>query len=559
MYTRVLSLILSRLVIVITLLGLGIIVNASYNPNLDLKPLLIFAASVCLLSVGYFVALRLSEHYDVQLYIQVFIDVMLTTWLIYLMRASDFSLAPLYLVIVLGASMVLPRPGVLSIGIGCVLSYSILVALFYFKVLVDDGRFLQSTQQNNLPLYALALLLLTILGGQLAERLRRSDSDLEIATRYLADLRAFNERIVQSINSGLVTTDLTGTVLSFNRAAEEITRYQAARVRGRHFYDVFGDLSAFSLFDQSEMQPTRRLPRFDVDCIAHDGRTVHLGFSASPLISEASTVTGYVFSFQDLTEVIKLEQEIRRRDRLAALGKMAAGIAHEIRNPLAAMRGSIQLLRSEMEITEDQEYLFQIILRESDRLNRIITDFLAYARPSHPHMSRVDLVPVIEETVTLLRNSPEVHPDHQITVQIKTRPLILLADAGQIRQVMWNLSRNSLQAMPHGGTLDIFMESSFGKEIEIKLRDNGLGMSQEQMDRLFEPFNSSRTGGTGLGMAIVYQIITDHQGTISVTSGPQTSEKNRSGTEITIRLPIRETLPSVTGKTGAYEKLDDLD
>ena len=134
MYTRVLSLILSRLVIVIMLLGLGIIVNASYNPNLDLKPLLIFAATVCLLSVGYFVALRLSEHYGVQLYIQVFIDVLLTTWLIYLMRASDFSLAPLYLVIVLGASMVLPRPGVLSVGIGCVVSYSTLVALFYFKV-----------------------------------------------------------------------------------------------------------------------------------------------------------------------------------------------------------------------------------------------------------------------------------------------------------------------------------------------------------------------------------------------------------------------------------------
>ncbi|MBX7219162.1 MAG: PAS domain S-box protein [Blastocatellia bacterium] len=553
MYTRVLSLIISRLVIVLTLLGLGILVSTSFNRNLDPSPLVLFSVVVSLLSFGYYLLLRLSEQYQFQTYLQVGGDVLLTTWLIYLMRASEFSLVPLYLVIVLGASMVLPRSGVILTGLSCLGCFAALLLLA--RVLPPENRGSILSQGNLLPQYALALLLLTVLGGQLAERLRRSDTELETATRFLADLRAFNERIVQSINSGLVTTDLTGTLLSFNRAAEEITGYRAARVRGRHFFDIFGDLSYLPLFKTNSLpQGGGRLPRFDIDCQAQDGRSVHLGFSASPLVSEGGSITGYVFSFQDLTEVIKLEQEIRRRDRLAALGKMAAGIAHEIRNPLAAMRGSIQLLQSEMDLNEDQAYLMQIVVRESDRLDRIISDFLAYARPSPLRLAKVDITACVEETLTLLRNSPEVKNVHEINLINPVRPLLFVADSGQIRQVIWNLSRNAIQAMTEGGKLDIRVALLSTKELEIRLNDTGPGMSEEQLERMFEPFNSSRPSGTGLGMAIVYQIVSDHQGRISVTSSPATALAQTSGTEIIIRLPEKE-LPH-TGITGPLEKIE---
>jgi two-component system sensor histidine kinase PilS (NtrC family) len=236
---------------------------------------------------------------------------------------------------------------------------------------------------------------------------------------------------------------------------------------------------------------------------------------------------------------------------------MAAGIAHEIRNPLAAMKGSIQLLRSEMELNDDQAYLMQIVLRESDRLDRIISDFLAYARPSPVRLAEVNILALVEETVTLLRNSPEVTPAHQIEVHSDQPKLMFVADASQIRQVMWNLSRNGIQAMPNGGQLEIHLRTLPTKELELRWKDTGQGMSADQMERMFEPFNSSRLGGTGLGMAIVYQIVSDHQGTISVTSNSTSNELQATGTEVTIRLPANE-IPrnTSTGEiTGSFESV----
>ena len=271
-------------------------------------------------------------------------------------------------------------------------------------------------------------------------------------------------------------------------------------------------------------------PRFEADCLTADGLRLRLGFSVSPLFAETGDTTGTVITFQDLTRIRALEETSRRQDRLAAIGRMAASIAHEIRNPLAAMRGSIQMLRADMEGESSQTELMEIILRESDRLNRIISDFLSYARPRSIIQSKVDVGELLRQTFTLLRHSAEINESQIIEEQVPATPVLVNADSEQLQQVFWNLARNALQAMPTGGTLRAAVERHGQNRLRIAFSDTGRGMSPEQVEHLFEPF-SSTTGGTGLGLSIVYQIIRDHGGTINVRS------REGQGTTITIELP----------------------
>jgi ATP synthase subunit 6 (eukaryotes),also subunit A (prokaryotes) len=543
LYTRLLNLIVSRLVVVSILLALAVTMARADtlwgNANINPQPLVLLVVAVGFLSVVYFAWLRMSEQYLWQAYVQLLGDVLSVTWLTYQMRDSAFPLAPLYLVIIFVASMILPRLGTIAIGVSCAAAYVSLLLSFKMGLLVGGYAIVEQSErylQNNPLLYVVAILALTVLGGQLAERLRRSDAALEATIRDLAQLRALNERIIESVKSGLVTVDLQGNIITFNRAAEEITGYRAQTVRGKHLREVFGDLDRqFDLgavLDTPSANNPEQFCRFEADCLAANGRSLHLGFAVSPLTSEAGEVTGYVFSFQDLTEILKLEEEIRRQDRLAALGKMAAGIAHEIRNPLAAMRGAIQMLQADLCLDEDQNRLMRIVLRESDRLNRTIEDFLRYARPKPLQLTTVQLDRLINETVSLLQHSPEMRADHHITIKSPPDLPSITADSDQIKQVIWNLARNALQSMPQGGELHIVLKP-LDDQIEIRLMDTGTGFPPETLERPFEPFNSRREGGTGLGLATVYQIVSDHGGQVFI--GNRTDEV--CGAEVRVLLP----------------------
>jgi two-component system sensor histidine kinase PilS (NtrC family) len=226
-----------------------------------------------------------------------------------------------------------------------------------------------------------------------------------------------------------------------------------------------------------------------------------------------------------------MEETSRRQERLSAVGRVAAGIAHEIRNPLAAMRGSIQVLRDDLSDDPARQELMEIVLRESDRLNRIITDFLTYARPQPVALAEIDLREPLRETFALLRHSPEMRAGHVLEESLPEGPVVAAADASAVKQVFWNLARNALVAMPDGGTLSAAMERLPAGRVRIVFTDTGRGMSRAQVERLFEPFSSSTTGGTGLGLSIVYQIIRDHGGTINVRS------REGHGTTITVELP----------------------
>jgi two-component system sensor histidine kinase PilS (NtrC family) len=494
------------------------------------------AGATVLLSALFFLLLRTRLSLPVQGYLQLSFDCLLITWLVYFTGDVESPFLALYLVVIFAASALYDARGVSLLAAFGATMYA-LIGLLTMNGAVGRARGWPAYDPSTLGwtkfLFALnlvAVLAVAVLSSQLARRARRSEFELAAATKDLADYRLFNDRIIESMRSGLVTTDLMGNIITFNRAAEEITGHKAQDVRGENIHSIFGDIEKQIEIGLESIRARSGLPRFDTGCKTADGREIHLGFSVAPLLDEADHARGYVLTFQDLTEVMELEREVRRQERLAALGKMAAGLAHEIRNPLASMRGSVQVLASELDLSREQAQLMEIVLRESDRLNGIVSDFLTYARPPRSERTVIELSSILSETVALLRNSPELGPDHVIVEEYPAEPVHYKGDPNQIRQIFWNLARNAIQAMPRGGEFRVALKAEPDREVAITFEDNGEGMSRDQKDRLFEPFSSS-TGGTGLGMAIVYQLVRDHDGKVTVDSVPG------KGTRISIRLP----------------------
>ncbi len=490
---------------------------------------------VACLTILYALIFRLSKNILFQARFQLAIDVLLVTWLVWDSSAIQSPYIALYILIIAISSLFLgPREPIIT-SVGCAVAFttcSLQITGLFGQL--EPARLVRGSVSETIQwigLFDVAFFVVGLLSARLAERQSRSDVRLLAATQSLANLRALHERIIASIRSGLVTTDLEGRIFTFNAAAEEITGYQEEKIRGQDASILFGELKDHIADTLKAMETGARSPRFEANCFTFEGMRLRLGYSISPLSSEAGQITGMVITFQDLTQVRSLEETSRRQDRLAAIGRMAASIAHEIRNPLAAMRGSIQMLRSELDSDSSQAELMEIILRESDRLNRIITDFLNYARPRSLSQARVDVGDLLHQTFALMRHSPEIAANQNIVEELPSEPLFAEADEGQLKQVFWNLARNALQAMPQGGTLRTTLDRNSDHRLRIAFADTGRGMSPEQVEHLFEPF-SSTTGGTGLGLSIVYQIIRDHGGTINVRS------LVGQGTTITVELPV---------------------
>jgi two-component system sensor histidine kinase PilS (NtrC family) len=494
-----------------------------------IKPLIVVVA---VLTLAYSCARLIWKNYLLQARFQFLGDVLLVTWLVWITGAVRSPYTALYILVISAASWFIGPRGALIASIGSAAAFNTCALLLLNGVAPGSNLPAEESLPTVIQMMGLAdvsFLVVGLLAAKLAERQMHSEQ-LAAATRSLADLRALHERIVESIRSGLITTDLEGQIYIFNAAAEEITGYKAVEVSGKNASMFFGDMRRH-IADSMEAATTGKVnPRFEVDSMTQSGFMLHLGFSIAPLFLESGERSGLVITFQDLTDVRVMEETARRQDRLAAVGRLAASIAHEIRNPLAAMRGSIQMLRSEMKEDSDHAQLMEIILRESDRLNKIVTDYLNYARPRPAAMEKVDVGGLIHETLKLLRNSPEISDGHRLKEDLPHEPLMIKGDAEQLKQVCWNVARNALQSMPNGGEFTITAQKTDARRVHVSFNDSGCGMSPEQVERLFEPFTST-TGGTGLGMSIVYQIIRDHSGTINVRS------REGKGTTISVELP----------------------
>ncbi|MBV8856936.1 MAG: PAS domain S-box protein [Acidobacteria bacterium] len=536
-------LIAGRLLVAGLLFGVSVLWTSGLAPGAKatrrLDGALPFAFVVLGLSAVYALALRFTRiPLRAQAAAQFALDALLVTWLVWVTGNLYSPYTALYILVISAASIFLGARGALVTAVGCACCYTATMLGLTAGWLGGVGRGLTAASLAEVAqatgLNVVAFLVVGLLAARLAVRQTLSEVQMREATHALVSLRALHERIVESIRSGVITTDLERRVYTVNRAAEEMTGYAAADLRGQDVSILFGDLAGRIEESLCAAAEGHASPRYEAECLTPEGFLIKLGYNISPLSSEKGETTGLVITFQDLTDIRAMEETSRRQERLSAVGRVAAGIAHEIRNPLAAMRGSIQVLRSELPADAPERELMDIVLSESDRLNRIITDFLTYARPRKFSLAETDLREPLRETFALLRHSPELLDGHRLEEDLPEEPLPALADAEGVRQVFWNLTRNALKAMPDGGTLRAEMRRTAPGSVRITFTDTGRGMTPAQVERLFEPFSSSTTGGTGLGLSIVYQIIRDHGGTINVRS------REGHGTTITIELPAKQ-------------------
>ena len=538
---RVKWLMASRMVLVTFLLGTLIFFQHEYKiyPFRTIF-LYYFVLFVYFLTGVYWYLLQKINNVSFFAYLQIAGDIFLVTFLVYLTGGIDSGFSPLYHLTIISASIILYRRGVyLAASLASIL-YGGMLDMQYYNVLFFVRSMNFSAMQvlylvfiNILSFYTIALL-----SGYLSERLRKTRQELREKSMDFNDLRALQEHILKSIGSGILTMDLEGHVTSWNPAAELITGYRYAEIRDR-LQDVFGN-SIKGLYAPPENSKEKPF-RFDGQIIKKDGNTAILGMATSLLKDEKDDVRGIILIFQDITKMVHMEEQVRRQERLATVGSLAAGIAHEIRNPLASLSGSIQVLQGELDLKGDNKHLMDIVVRETDRLNAIITDFLEYARPKNTQNDQIVLSSVIDETIILLKNSKEFVDGIRINCNID-RMIAMRGDARRMRQVFWNLLINSCQAMPDGGEMTInanpfFHDDSGSAWCEIVITDAGQGIAPEHLAKIFDPFFTTKIGGTGLGLAIAYRIVEDHGGTIAVEA-----EKGK-GTKFRILIPLTEDSP----------------
>lgn len=536
-YTKIKWLILSRLLLAAFLLSSLAFFQYSYHifqfPSVT--PFY-FAIAIFILTGLYWYLLKVVHNLPFLAYVQIAGDILLISWLVSMTGGIDSGFALLYHVTIISASIILyRRGGYLSASLASIL-YGGLLDMQYYSVLGF------TPSQNYTPIQVLYLLFVNIisfytvalLSSYLSERLRKTRQELREKSIDFDDLQVVQDHILRSVGSGIITMNMTGEITSWNNAAEQITGYRFDEIR-TNWKKAFGD-SIKGLFGHTDDLKARPV-RFEGDIAKRDGSKATLGFTASLLKDEADTVRGIILTFQDITRLLEMEEQIRRQERLATVGSLAAGIAHEIRNPLASLSGSIQMLQGELELKGDHKHLMDIVLRETDRLNTIITEFLDYARPRSSRREQISLASLLEETITLFRNSREFRSDIVISCDIPAT-ITITGDSRRLRQVFWNLLINSAQAMMReGGTITI--SAAYGTDIDadeviIRILDSGIGIDSEHLEHIFNPFFTTKPAGTGLGLAIAYRIIEDHNGTIDVKSEPG------KGTAVIINLPYVE-------------------
>jgi two-component system sensor histidine kinase PilS (NtrC family) len=496
-----------RIIILTLLFGIELAI-ARLTPNP--LPLRFFINVILLwytISIFYLLLLSFWEERRIQALLQVVTDLVLVTLVVYATGGVDSSLNFLYPLVIIVACILLPRVWAYLTGALAFILYVTVLELTYFEVIPSYSTThpgmgaLQAIIFVNLFGY----LAVAYLAGLMAAKLRQVDVKLKHTSGALADLQALHENIIQSISGGLITTGLDGYVTLANTAAQKLFERPEADFLGQPVAQLFLDP-----LPTSDSERAHGEVRF----VASNGFCKTLRVVATALAVPDRKTMGYVYTFDDLTEIRRLERDLRIQDRLAAVGRLAAAIAHEIRNPLTSIAGSVSMLSGIVDLSDEHRQLLQIVTRESDRLNGIITDFLAYSRGKRYQFSNVDLLPLLEDTLTLLEHRLVTeNTGIRIERDYSVSHASTMADGDKIKQVFWNFCENAVRAMRSGGVLKVSLEA-IGEDWQINFADTGPGMSRQLVEKIFEPFQSQFEGGTGLGLAIVYQIVQAHEGKV---------------------------------------------
>lgn len=537
---RIQWLISLRVLAVTLLLGLSLTFQVTRGEQVEtFYTLIVFTYAV---TIMYALALRYVTTLEalVQLaWVQIGIDFLIETVLIARTGGIESPFLVLYVISVTLASLVPRRKvGLLTASL-CVILFGLLTNL-QLHGLTEAWGWLPRTRLSapetlqTFGVHSLALLVVGFLSGLLTEQLQRADRSLKEKEQGLSRLQAFHENIVHSISSGVFTTDEGGRITSFNPAAQEATGYSLAQVQGRPWRDVFNWHPDQTADKQDEGAAN---VRFEVECTRAGGNRLVLGMTLSPL-QERGRTTGMVGVFKDLTQIRDLEEEMRRKEWLASLGEMSAGMAHEIRNPLGALAGAMQMLRKDLHADETSQRLMDIAIREATRLDTIITEFLQYARPPALNLGEYDLNKLLAETLDLVQHEARTRTNIRIEAKLSHDALVGQVDQDQLKQVFWNLATNAFDAMPKGGQLTIAtgcrsidVGGRKGDVIEISFQDSGEGISKKNLDNIFLPFFTTKKQGSGLGLAAVHRIVDLHGGWIKVES------KEHEGSRFVVCLP----------------------
>src|SRR5579864_8354355 len=468
------------------------------------------------LSLFYVLLLSFWQEHRLQATLQVLTDLALVSLVVHETGGWDSSLNFLYPLVIIVASILLPRAWAWLIAAFAFILYGTVLELNYYGLV----RSYCTTHPGLKALQAIilvnlfAFLAVAYLAGLLATKLRQARVELKDTSGALENLQVLHENIIESISSGLLTTGLDGRITLANHAAQKLLERSTDELLGSPVRDLF--LDALPTAESAQNHGEVRL-----DLRGSFRKTFRVRVAALSMPERG--VIGYVYVLDDLTEIRRLEREVRMQDRLAAVGRLAAAIAHEIRNPLTSIAGSVSMLSGVPEMSEDHRRLLDIVTRESQRLNSIITDFLAYSRTKQYHLDKVDLIQLVEDTLTLM--------DHRMTAEntgitIQRRFPVgqawTMADGDKIKQVFWNFCENAVRAMTGvqgEGRLTV-TDESLGEDWQVGFTDTGPGMSPQQIEKIFEPFQSNFEGGTGLGLAIVYQIVQAHGGKVWARSKP---------------------------------------
>lgn len=470
---------------------------------------------VVLIAVSYleaFVsALLLAKTRNINLFVQAQIvwDLVFVTTLILLSGGVESIFSFAYLLVIVSASFLLSRRLTVLAAASAVVLFGGVLDLQYFGYLnfmnlsrsVPDGRFFSA-----LFVHSIAFFLAAGLSGTLAERLRKSEEQLLRKSTDLAELEKMNRTILAHINSGLILVDTGGDILSFNRAATDITGLSLQDVSGVKVKDVFPNLISDVSFNSSPVNRSEGI------FITESGKRMILGYATTPAMGSHGEEVGTLITFQDLTQLKNIEEDLKRSDRLAAVGRLAASMAHEIRNPLASISGSVQLLLENMQAKEEDQNLMNIVVNEADRLNGLLTSFLHFARPKSPEKENIVISQLIDELIFLLNADKRF--DNIKLVKSCADDTVIAVDSQQVQQILWGLSINAVEAMQGQGVLKLTVVESNPSTIIVE--DSGPGVPDELKSHIFEPFFSTKDKGTGLGLASVYSVVEAHGGVISV-------------------------------------------
>jgi two-component system sensor histidine kinase PilS (NtrC family) len=479
-------------------------------------------------------------------------DVLLITGLINATGGIRSVFSLFYYLSIISASIILYRKGGIIIATVSSVLYGLIVGLEYYGIfqplyeIPDDAIYGITSLLFRVVMNVTAFYFIAMLSSFLSEQASKSDEALKIKEIDYHKLEILYRNIVESINSGLLTVDEENKITSFNRAAEDITGHNFSDVYGVKIDRVLPDLREIGQSPGSGKKYDTMNPRFEISFKREDGRILHLGFSKAVLKDVGGDSKGEIYVFQDLTKLKEMEEHVKLVDKLAAIGRFATGMAHEIRNPLASMSGSVQVLKDSLKLDSDNQRLMNIVLRETNRLDQLLSDFILFARPDDRRKESVELNNILDDTIQLFSYNPQ-YGDINVIKNLHGK-IMIEADPQQIKQVFWNLFINAAQSMDHKGALvvntEIVHQDSLSKGVKSRLdtnsnefwshiivSDTGRGIPEKYTDKIFDPFFTTRDRGIGLGLAIVYRIIESYRGNISVKS------QENKGTSFTIYLP----------------------